>query len=201
MAMIAKLADLKTRLGIAGSAQDNTLTQILKDVGAMFDTHCNRTLLYSASDETEYFDGDVGELLLRRWPIVSITSVKEDDDQDWANATALTLNSDYRRHDPRGRLIRLPDDTRWLAGPNTVQVIYKGGYNDPAEAAIAGVSYVPERIQQAALLQAQFGWERRNQMSQASTSPVGGAGGVVSTQSEYGMLRQVREMLASERRL
>jgi len=76
-------------------------------------------------------------LWLQARPVVSITSITEAINGAHATATATAL-TDYYTSLATGRLIRIG---RWLAGPETVQVTYVGGYV-LALPWVSGTSYV-----------------------------------------------------------
>lgn len=197
---IAKLADLKARLGISDSGEDALLTAVLEGVSALFDAELERTLLAEDADITETHDGGGWDVRLRRWPVTSVVSVKEAADYDWASATALAADSDYRVDAGRGVLTRLPDGSRWLDGPDVVQVIYRGGYWDPAQSSFE-FDAVPAHIQEAALLQAQELYRRIKAGELDATSvTAAGPGGSVGRSRAVGILPLVKTLLRPEYR-
>lgn len=203
MAYLALLNDLKVLLKQTSTDNDARLGLMLKTATAQIEQYCDHTLLYAAGVET--LDGGASWLLLDRYPVVSVASVIESAGRDWSGATPLVEGDDFLVRADRGRLIRLPDETLWIDGSQTVRVDYAGGYVDPAVVSLPdGASYAPEHLQSACLMQAMHLWQRHQQLGQASVSPVtggGAGGGVVFTTGEYGLLKEVMAMVDGERRL
>lgn len=79
---------------------------------------------------TESFDGGRGTILLDSTPVVSITTVVEDD-------VTLTADSDYVVHAKHGILYRGSSTSRWCwsDGIQNVTVTYVAGYNNPPSVA------------------------------------------------------------------
>lgn len=197
---LALLSDLKSLVDIGDASQDALLTGLLTTATGEIERYCGRVLLYVDADQVETHDGGRPSIWLKRWPVTQIVSVKEASDYDFAAATALTANDDYRAVLRRGRLIRRPDGACWLDAPDAVQVTYRGGYLDPASGSLGSVEYVPAHIQRACLLQAAYLWQRRQQLGQASVSAAG-PGGVVFSQAPYELLPAVKDLLRDERRM
>jgi len=93
---LCTLDDVKDRLGLSTAEHDEVLESIIAGVGNLFEGHCNRPLLLTAADVTEYYTGAGPMLRVKRYPVVAITSIKEDITYDFTTATALTANTDYR---------------------------------------------------------------------------------------------------------
>jgi hypothetical protein len=148
------LQELKDHLGISSTDHDTFLTQLTTRVSLMVARWCNRiaqagtsALELNASDETEYYDGSGRpDLRVKRYPIVSVTSVHIDADRDF-DAETLVDSSDYVT-DNHGLIRYLPQEqtgfqtiSYWPKGIQNVKVIYKGGY-----------STIPEDLKEGALL-------------------------------------------------
>ncbi|MCC6679867.1 MAG: hypothetical protein IT445_03095 [Phycisphaeraceae bacterium] len=148
---IAKLADLKTLLGQTGTSNDATLLQLLARATARAEYLAGRPLARRAAI-TEYPQGvgldDQRRIIsLNRPPIESITSIKQlyslgSSDAEFTAADALTENEDYWVVQPddggpfnMGRIERI--NANWYLGARTLQVIYAGGFADPARIAVA----------------------------------------------------------------
>lgn len=200
---LAGLASFKRRLGrdTGDTSEDVLLSGILDGVTAMIEQHCQRALEYVDADATEYYHGGAGTILLRRWPVTTIASVKEDSEYDWAAATALVADEDYRLQAERGRLIRLPFGSTWLEGPDVVQVIYRGGYLGPDATPVSGVSVAPEHIQEAVLQQGAELFKRRKDLGAYSTGLTGINAGSMVFYSGFDLLPGVKGLLEGERRL
>jgi len=93
---ICTLADVKGRLVDSGTVNDIVINTIISGLTVLFETHCERSLLLNAADATEYYTGRGSYLQLRRYPIVSITSITESLTYDFDGATAMIANEDYR---------------------------------------------------------------------------------------------------------
>ncbi len=128
---LASLADVKTELGIADTSKDTLLTRYLNYASTTIAQFCNRAFVAeTVKDEIwpdrEWYSfqvvGQVKDLQLSRWPVVSITEVLE-------NGETLVSGTDYRADNDNGILIRL--DTNgypkpWLAWP--LSVTYSAGF-------------------------------------------------------------------------
>lgn len=202
MGALAKLDALKTRLDIdiADTSQDTLLSGVLDGASRAIERHCRRVILYVDSDVTELHHGGGWTLHLKRWPITSIVSVKEASDYDFAAATALTADTDFRAVATRGDLVRLPIEARWLAGVETIQVVYRGGYTSPDDAPVGGVAVVPTHIQEACLLQGAVLLERRKDPGRKipTQMPGGMSSGAVP---DLELVKQARDLLIGERRM
>lgn len=87
---------------------------------------------------TEYYDGDgTRVLLLRQFPIVSITSIHDDPDRNY-NSDTLIDADDYVSDDDIGK-VTLVDIDAFTKGIHAIKVIYTAGY-----------ASVPKNIQLAA---------------------------------------------------
>ncbi|MHC4622227.1 MAG: hypothetical protein ACYTEQ_31215 [Planctomycetota bacterium] len=93
---LCTLADAKDRLGITETDHDVTINRIIVGLEGIFDNETGRPLILNAADVTEYYTGCASLLQVKRYPIVAVTSIKEAYDYDFASATALTENTDYR---------------------------------------------------------------------------------------------------------
>lgn len=200
MSKLVTLDQLKTRIDIDADddTHDTLLGEILDGVTAAFEQHCERVLISDGNTVTEVYDGDVRELRLRYWPIVSITSIKESIDADWDNVDALTATDDYRTLDRRGIVRRMPDGMRWLAGWGSVQVVYTGGYTAAGEMLELGWSHAPDHLAEAALQQATYIWNRRSDPGATTVNLA--AGGATAHSREVALLEGVKQLIAGEKR-
>ena len=190
---ICTLADVKERLAITDKTDyDSMLNRIILGLETIFDAFCRRTLIVPAADVTEYLTGSGARLLLARYPIVSITSVKEATDYDFTNATALTADTDYRQvaSGKNGILFRMYN--RWSQTEDSVQVIYRGGYAAAGQTPGTGETALPADIREAAIEQTCFVFKRRDDLG---LSAISGEGGGIQKFSAMKLLPMVQEIL------
>jgi hypothetical protein len=172
--MLATLAQLKTRLGIASSDTDNDteLTEILTAIGIEFETYCKRP--FELAERTEYPVLHNGScwIKLMCWPVVTLTSVKIAYDYDFDSADALTADTEYRLIDggSTGHIYRA---SGWPATPGSVQVVYTGGYVAAGDTPGEGEEAVPADLREAALTQAALTWKRRDSVAVQSVDMEG----------------------------
>jgi hypothetical protein len=197
---LCTLADIKTRLGLSITDNDDIIEQIIDGIDGFFDNYTHRKLLLTDSAITEYYGLDPGlrRLLLRRYPIVSIISIKEASDYDFVDAEALVANADYRLVNSglNGIILRL--DGHWLSGEDTIQVLYRGGYCGANEMAGEGEYDLPQELHDAAIMQACFIFKRKDDIGLDSVSTLGGS---ISKFAEIELLPLVRQVLDKYKQL
>lgn len=196
--MLCTIADIKARLGLSDETKHDTLmTRLVAAVSKRADVHTGRILQDTGADVTEYYT-PLGEMLqLERYPVVSITSVKESWDHDFDAATALVADTDYRllRGGRTGILERL-----WTCWPTTtegVQVVYRGGFAAPDAVLGAGETALPDDLREAAILQCCFLFQRRDTLGVTGTSFEGGG----HQYQPVKLLPEVQAVLDSYRRI
>ena len=117
---LISLASAKTALGIAGTAEDAVLGDLIDRASDVIARHCNR--VFASETVTEQFRLDRWrvDLLLSRYPVASIVSVVEG---------GVTLSAtDYEVDPSNGLLSRLYDGNPcWWPLGKTV-VTYSAGY-------------------------------------------------------------------------
>lgn len=197
VARICTLADVKDRLGLDKTDYDQVINRIIVGMEAIFDRQTNRELIVTAADVTDYCAGMGTMLQLKRYPIVSLTSIKEALDFDFASATALVANTDYRQltGGERGILYRMY--MNWSQVPDSVQIIYRGGYCPADQTPGANEHALPGDLREAAIEQASFIFKRRDDIG---LSGVGFEGGSISKFSAMKLLPMVEEILKKYRR-
>jgi len=193
---ICTLADVKERLGITNTDNDQAISRIVRGLEAVFNNFTHRKLILNSAAETVYLTGGDKRIIIPRYPIVSITSIKESATYDFANADALTADSAYRAVNERGVLYRI--GTTWLNVEDGVQVIYKGGYVAAGQTPGSGETAMPDDLREAAIEQASFVFKRRDDIGLAG---VGFEGGSMSKFSAIKLLPMVEAILKYYRRL
>jgi len=150
--MLATLAQLKARLDISDTSEDDVLNQVLAAASVAMARAAGRVIaglgcLEGPGPFTEVFSPPSGATSLRltarpaySYAIgeLSYPIVKEAVHGAYADADALTIDEDYWLDGDSGQLIRIGT---WLAGARTVQAQYHGGYIAAAEW-LSGGTYV-----------------------------------------------------------
>ena len=127
MANILDKSDVKNFLGIpsAASADDTLITTIIAQIEAEIKTYCKRKY-FQATSLTEYYDGDGTDiLLLKEYPIVSVTSLYDDTDRVYGSDTKIG-SADIIIYGDEG-YIRL-DGLSFTKGEKNIKITYKAGY-------------------------------------------------------------------------
>lgn len=153
MGALARLADLKIKIGTSETSADTRLFIALTQATAAAEGLVGRALLRQASI-TVYPTGPESRWLdLPVAPIESITSVKQRYgwDTSWDDSDILlTADTDYIADNEAGILIR-PVGSLWYPEPQCIQVVYTGGYADlllqVAGAIPDGQSAAPDDLQ------------------------------------------------------
>jgi len=124
MADIVTLAELKTKAGITGTANDAELTQILAEVEARFQGEIGQTLLSTIYTEIRTGDG-TPMMQLYRYPIITLSSIAIE------NEANVTLTADQVRSSTGGTVYLL---RRYFSAlyPYNVTVVYTAGYANQA---------------------------------------------------------------------
>jgi hypothetical protein len=172
---ICTLSDIKVRLGIEDKTEfDTVIKQIISSVESIFDAYTCRKLIITAADVTEYITGCGRFLQLRRYPVASITSIKETNDYDFDNADVMVANTDYRLLDAGNKGVITKLFGPWYDFPDGVQVIYRGGYVPADQTVGSGETAIPADLREAAIMQATFIFKRRDDIGLTGVSFNGG---------------------------
>jgi hypothetical protein len=195
MLYILTLDETKDALGIKDSEDDGRVTDLLTGLQGRFALQAKRTFLYAAGIE-EIFDGDQQWLLVKAFPVDSITSIHISDDQEW-DADSLLDDGDYTIHKSRGRLIYGTGNLKWPKGVQNIRVVYTGGLikDDYTPAPGADTDEI-EALKNALRMQANFEWRNRQNLGQQAVS----AQGVNVTLAKAELLPEVKTILNGLRR-
>lgn len=132
---------VKEYLGIKpdDASKDAMLAEFVERISAAISTRCKRVFEFE-SGITEYYDGDgiTSQLMVRRYPIVSVASLYDDPDRAYGSATLIAA-MDYTVDKGWG-LIQL-DGFRFLKGLQNIKVVYDGGYK-----------VIPQDLERAAII-------------------------------------------------
>ena len=197
-AWLCTLDDVKTRLGLANSDSDVIISAIIPGITSMFESYCDRPLLAGDSDVTEYYSGNSDYLQVKRYPLIAIASLKEAYSYDFAAAVAMTANTDYRiiSDGIKGIIMRL--SVAWSPFPDSIQVIYRGGYCPAGQALGDGEHALPDDLREAAIQQACLIYKRKDDIGLSSISFDGGS---IAKNEKIDLLPLVRETLKRYRRV
>jgi len=194
---ICTLADIKDRLGITDAENDLAINRIITGLEDIFNNYTKRKLLVNAADVTEYFSACGNRLQLNRYPVVSITLIKQAINYDFDSADALTADSDYRLvgNGRSGIIYRM--FISWLEVPDSIQVVYKGGFCSAGQTPGEGEFAMPADLREAAIEQASFIFKRKDDIGLSGT---GFQGGSISKFSAMDLLPMVKKVLDNYRR-
>lgn len=194
---LCTLANVTDRLNETSSDYDTMLTSIIEALEPLFDNYLDRSLIVTAEDVTEYYSPAGDMLQIKRYPVVSITSVKESIDYDFDNTDAYTANEEYRliNDGKRGVIYRMY--SAFFSVPDCLQVIYRGGYTAAGDSPGDGETALPSDIVEAAIEQACHIFQRRNDIGLAAVSFDGGS---ISKYEQVKLLPGVKQILEKYRR-
>jgi hypothetical protein len=143
---LTTLAKLKVYLDIGDNTDNTRLEMVIDAVSWFLNFRTNREL--KARAQTEYHHGDgSNKLMLRQYPINSITSVHISTDSPRAYGADQLIGSTYIINDDKSNMIYYLDGV-FSEGFNTVKVIYNGGY-----------STIPYDLERAAFMLASYVWK------------------------------------------
>jgi len=196
-------ANLKARIGVAGSAEDTLLAAIITGVSARMARECGRVThagiacLEKTTGITEVhdvLDRHTETLWVRAYPIISVTSVKEGYYGVFGDDALAGDGDDYFVDAERGALHRVGS---WQFGLRSVQVVYAGGYTSAGDDVGDGETALPADLVEAAYQQCGYLYERRGQIG---ATGLGVQGGSVQWSAAYGLLPDVRAVCEQYRR-
>ena len=194
---ICTLADVKDRLGLSGTDNDVLINRIISGLEATFDNETMRQLLLNPVDETLYWTGGGGQrIILPRYPICSITSIKESLDYDFDNTDALEEDTDYRAKYDDGIIYRI--NGKWLTQEDGIEIKYRGGFVSAGQTPGEDETPMANDLREAAIQQASFIFKRRNDIGLTAVSSQGGS---INSFSAMDLLPLVRQTLDNNKRL
>jgi hypothetical protein len=166
--MLTQLATLKSRLNLTTNDNDALLTLVLEAVSARFDLACHRTLARTVNATYE-FSADLLDLRPPCYPLETVLrfDLKASETEGWVQPSGIRFLL------RRNCVITLPEalgDASQLG-----RVTYTGGYVLPGAAVESGQTPLPPALELAALDQAAFWFQRRDQLGVIRQWPKGGA--------------------------
>lgn len=154
---LTTLADVRAlgQWDVTDTTDDALLTRYITSYSKEFERALDRHT--EATTYTEVYTLRQGEkvVTLKGAPASAVTTVKYSFDQDWANATALTVTSDYIAELDEAT-VRLLFTTSYR--PGFVQVVYDGGM----AANTAAFATAHPDISEACAMQAMYHWTRHH---------------------------------------
>jgi len=196
-ARLCTLDDVKSRLGITKTDDDTVIGSIIAGMESIFNIFTSRLLLQNSADATEYYTGRGMYLHLKRYPIISLTSVKEALDYDFTSAIALTVNSEYRLINSGKNGIIYRVCSAWPDLPDCIEVKYRGGYCAAGATPASGEIALPADIREAAILQVCLFFKRKDDIGLSS---MGAQGGSANKFTDMELLPIVKQLLDNYRR-
>lgn len=127
---LVSLDDLKVQLGISDSDDDARLNAFILQASAAIAKYCGRVFAKATVTETFFLDDECSRLMLARYPLISVTSVTEDD-------TALSPldSTTLLQHKDSGILHRLESGLPAPWAASKIVVVYEAGYDIEANGA------------------------------------------------------------------
>ncbi len=128
---LVTLEEVKSSMNITDTNADEELGRLVKEMSREFSDAIDRDL--EKKTHTQYFDGDVmtKKLFVNNYPIVSITSIKDDLDRTFGADSAIDTD-EYSFYEDEGIIVL---DTVLTPGQKNIQVVYVGGYDEiPSDA-------------------------------------------------------------------
>lgn len=169
---ICTLNDVKTRLGydLTNDEHDAGLTSVIEGIQGIFESTCRRKLIVTAADVTECYTGLSDLLMVKRYPIVSVTSIKESWDYDFDNEDALTVNTNFRILSGGESGVIKRRYARWINEDDGIQIVYRGGYCAAGVVPSAGEVALPAELREAAIEQSSFIYKRKDDIGLSAES-------------------------------
>lgn len=135
---LVSLAEAKAFLKIGASSEDTVIESFINRASTWANDYTGRLLLTRSL--TEYYDGDAtGTLLLKNYPVTTLTSIHVDEAQQWAAWSAIEL-TDVILDSESGMIKLFNKEFAFNSGLQNIRVIYTAGYGT-----------VPEPIKEAVL--------------------------------------------------
>lgn len=170
-------------IGISDTTYDTLLEQLINSSYKILEQYIGHPI--KSATYTEYYDGDnTNKLLLRKWPIVSVTSIHVDPDREF-NSDDLINASNYYVDTEHGEIEifqGLAAGPAWFdKGIKNVKVIY-----------VAGYATIPNDIRQASIWH--VAWMFRRSDTEGTTAQ--SLGGKSETYDERAIPEWLRHVLA-----
>ncbi len=119
---LTTVAAVKDELGITGTSEDEKILTWIRQASSMIAGYCNRVFAEETLSEQFRLTREEAVLQLRRWPVSSITSITQDEDDP------LDGDTDYEFDPDTGQVWRLISDIRVSWAAQKIVVVYVAGY-------------------------------------------------------------------------
>lgn len=170
---------------------DTLLGELSTQVAAEFEKYLRRSLENTGSrTEVRSLTGRQRILWVSAYPIVSVTSVKEDYLREFG-ADSVVPATDYFVNANQGLIEH--EDRPWYGGNDVVQIVYEGGYTKASDVLVG----IPDEWVLAAKQQISFEWQRRKN---PGANSITFAGGGAQTFQDIRLLASVKEKLYPSQR-
>jgi uncharacterized phiE125 gp8 family phage protein len=183
---LTTVATLKAHLGIpsAENSQDSRMELLINAASDSIERYLDRKI--KSQTVTEIQHGRRQDILiLREWPVTSITELRVDMDHVFSDPSTVVPQAEYGIGDDKNSLVYY--DTVFPRGNNNVKIVY-----------VAGYATVPSDIEYAALLFCEWLYFFRNRQDIGRTSK---SKGDESMSVSQGMPDIVRQMIEPYRRM
>lgn len=126
MANLTTLTKVKNYLGISGTDEDTLLNELISGASGAIENFCNRIL--GEATYTEHHDGrGKSSVVLKQFPVVSVTSVHDDIDRDFE--VGDLVDADNYIVDMVAGMVMLKSNATFADGILNVKVVYRAGYS------------------------------------------------------------------------
>lgn len=187
---LCDISTVKARIGVTDAVVDDLLTSIVNGVSAAIESYLDRKL--ETAERTEYHNIENPEapLVLRSYPVTSISSLKSSATWAWDTTTAIDAD-DYEADSESGVLYV---KQRLDRGKRAVQIVYTAGIGTTASDVVSGY---PD-LSIACEMQAVEEYLRKEAQGAVSLNLSDGGG--TMNRSGLKLLPAVKERLAPYRR-
>ena len=117
---------VKAYLGLSDDSDQSLIEDLIDRATDWIESYCDREFAADVEDRTEYRDGQGADwLLVKKPPIISVTSLTVDEDEIDAADVDTPSDSGYRLYETEGMI---HCTSSFGDGRKNVKLIYKGGY-------------------------------------------------------------------------
>ncbi|KXG42874.1 head-tail connector protein [Tepidibacillus decaturensis] len=116
------------KIDATDTSQDSLFEALINASSNVIENYCNRSFIESTYTDEEYDGKETSNLILKNFPVYSVTSIKIDD--------VLVDSTEYKVRKDSGIVVRL--NSVWPAGIMNIKVTYTAGYTAiPADVELA----------------------------------------------------------------